>query len=63
MAIPKTHIEFIENANRFDIREELIKFVEYLEGKNLITIKHMTLHGMLTQAATDFLNEEIIYEE
>lgn len=63
MAIPKTHIEFIENANRFGIREELIKFVEYLEGKNLITIKHMTLHGMLTQAATDFLNEEIIYEE
>lgn len=63
MAMQKTHIEFIENANRFGVREELVKFVEYLEGKDLITINHMTLHGMLTQAATDFLNEEIKYEE
>ena len=63
MAMPKTHIEFIEKANRFGVREELVKFVEYLETKELITIDNMTLHGILTQAATDFLNEEIIYEE
>lgn len=63
MAMPKTHIEFIENANRFGVREELVKFVEYLDNKGLIAINHMTLHGMLTQAATDFLNEEIIYND
>lgn len=63
MAMPKTHVEFIENANRFGVREELVKFVEYLDSKGLVAIKNMTLHGMLTQAATDFLNEEIKYEE
>ena len=63
MAMPKTHIEFIEKANRFGVREELLKFVEYLEKKELITVKNMTLHGTLQQAATDFLNEEIKYED
>ena len=63
MSMPKTHIEFIEKSNRFGVREELVKFVEYLEDKGLITINHMTLHGILTQAATDFLNEEIIYND
>lgn len=63
MAMPKTHIQFIEKANRFGVREELVKFVEYLESRGLITMGNMTLHGILTQAATDFLNEEIIYEE
>ncbi len=63
MGMPKTHIEFIEKSNRFGIREELVKFVRYLEEKELITINSMTLTGMLTQAATDFLNEEISYED
>lgn len=63
MKIPKTHIEFIEKANRFGVREELVKFVEYLNDKGLIAINNMALHGTLTQAATDFLNEEIVYED
>ncbi len=62
MGMPKTHIEFIEKANRFGVREELVKFVEYLNDKGLIAINNMTLHGTLTQVATDFLNEEIMYE-
>lgn len=61
MSMPKTHMEFIERANRYGVREELLKFVEYLEKKELIVIKNMTLHGTLSQAATDFLNEEIEY--
>lgn len=63
MAMPKTHMEFIEKSNRFGVREELVKFVRYLEEKELIVINNMTLNGILTQAATDFLNEEIIYED
>ena len=62
MGMSKTHIEFIEKANRFGVREELVKFVEYLNEKGLIAINNMILHGTLTQAATDFLNEEIMYE-
>jgi len=61
VSMPKTHMEFIERSNRFGVREELIKFVRYLEEKELITVNNMTLEGMLTQAATDFLNEEIEY--
>jgi len=63
MRIPKTHIEFIENSNRLGIREELVKFVKYLEERGLIVINNMTLSGVLTQAAADFLNEEISYED
>lgn len=61
MAMPKTHMDFIEKSNRFGVREELLKFVEYLEKQKLIIVKDTTLQGTLQQAATDFLNEEIKY--
>lgn len=63
MAIPKTHIEFIENANRFGIREELIKFVEYLEGKKFNHHKTYDITWNANTGSNRLLNEEIIYEE